>query len=864
MIHFKIKIELKSDLCAQSGSGHGSYIDSDVCFDKLGFPYIPAKRLKGCLADAANELIDWASCTEEDKKRLFGETGLNEGGSFSISNAYITNYKEIYNQLDERNSKAENKNGKHKKTDNQLGEEHNEDENRGEKHRKIERSDIINFFTSTRTRTAINETSGTAKDGSLRTIRVINCIDPMKNKEKVANLKDENGNEKASKENNENNINMVFISEASLSAPEDDDKDIKILGNCCKALRHIGSHRTRGFGAVKLSLDKEDKPINKNKITISDNCKKIKLQIRLDSPIMISSNKSSESMDYIPGSTILGYFAGQYLRNKKDEEEFYRLFVNGQEGGLKFSNFYISDKNNTRYFPAPITCKKEKISDGIYYNSVFNSENNTPSKSLTNKYIRDIDIKSFDKFSIKINSEGKCNKQYKINKERLIEIEKEVFYHHARPIDDDGKKLEDKAIDKFYQYNAISADQYFIGEIEGSNEGLKKIVELLNENNCKMRIGKSKTAQYGSVTVVKYKEEASNEIKITVNENTEFAVVAQSHIMLLDDKTGGNIIKPEEIGKRIAEELFKDNDENKYCKKTSFIKIDQIGGYNRKWNLERPPVPAIASGSVFTFKYMGGKKEINKYISIGERQHEGLGRMYVWIKEDAVSNDLQALKEKDWISTLENKNITTNTDKTENQNSETMLNRLINNIKRQENLLKLKKKAFANAERLNKNSGDIKKEDRLEINSTTINNLLVKYMNGEKYSRIKSFVDSIKDKEKRDKVEKLLFEDIENNSSVENSSKNKVDSGNEEAGDNSNSNNTKDTAKINNSQKIELFIKGFDDVKQESQSTPNEDNKEKDNSLLEYYLKYYYINLLTQCKLNIRINGNEKGGENNG
>lgn len=839
MIHFKIKIELKSDLCTQTGSGHGSYIDSDVCFDKFGFPYIPAKRLKGCLADAANELIEWDSCSEEDKKRLFGEKGLNEGGSFSISNAYIENYKEIYNQLDERNSEAENKNGEDKKTDNQLGEEHSEAENKDEKHKKIKRSDIINFFTSTRTRTAIDETSGTAKDGSLRTIRVINCID-LTNKDS-------------------NNKNMVFEAEASLV----DQGDIDLLTNCCKALRHIGSHRTRGFGAVKLSLDKEDNRIEKYEISISYNCKKIKLQIRLDSPIMISSNKASESMDYIPGSTVLGYFAGQYLRNKKAYEEFYKLFVNGQEGGLRFSNFYISDKNNTRYFPAPITCKKEKISNGIYYNSAFNSENTTPSKSLTNKYIRDIDIYSFDELLFsKENSEGKCNKQYKINKERLIEIKKEVFYHHARPVDDEGKKIEDKAIDTFYQYNAISADQYFIGEIEGSNEGLKKIVELLNENNCKMRIGKSKTAQYGSVTVVKYKEEASNEIKISVNKDTELAVVAQSHIMLLDDKTGGNIIKPEEIGKRIAEEIFKDNDENKYCKKASFIKIDQIGGYNRKWNLERPPVPAIAPGSVFTFKYKGDNKEINKYISIGERQNEGLGKMYVWVKEETVSNDLQALDENDWI--------TTNADKIDTKNSEDMFKILENNINKQTNILKLKKKAYSNAERLNINSNEINYEQRLTINSTTINNLLTKYMNCKKYSEFKSFVDSIKDKDKKNRIKKLLYNDIEENFSEKNSSKKSTYSVSEDITNSHNkaTSNQKDTDdKKEELNDIIMYIEGFEDVKQASNSKAIEEKKEKDdnkeNSLLEYYLKYYYTNLLTQCKLNIRINGNEKGGENN-
>lgn len=47
---YKLQIQLKSDLCASSGDSFGSLIDNDICYDKYGFPYIPAKRLKGILS----------------------------------------------------------------------------------------------------------------------------------------------------------------------------------------------------------------------------------------------------------------------------------------------------------------------------------------------------------------------------------------------------------------------------------------------------------------------------------------------------------------------------------------------------------------------------------------------------------------------------------------------------------------------------------------------------------------------------------------------------------------------------------------------------------------------------------------------
>ena len=55
----KLQIELKSDLCAGSGESLGSLIDTDICYDEYGFPYIPSKRLKGLIKEAFIEYMDW-------------------------------------------------------------------------------------------------------------------------------------------------------------------------------------------------------------------------------------------------------------------------------------------------------------------------------------------------------------------------------------------------------------------------------------------------------------------------------------------------------------------------------------------------------------------------------------------------------------------------------------------------------------------------------------------------------------------------------------------------------------------------------------------------------------------------------------
>jgi CRISPR-associated protein Csx10 len=693
-------------MCPASGSGHGSFIDTDICFDKYGFPYIPAKRLKGCLLDCAALLMDWELCNEEEIRKLFGEKGSSQGGTLSVSNAYIENYANIYSQLD--NSSDEEK-------------------------KSLNRISVINQFTSVRTRTAINE-EGIAKEGSLRTTRVINS-----------------GN--------------IFYAETGLL----DEESAGLLNKCCKALRHMGSNRTRGLGAVKLTCQiTSEQNINAINIKISEKCSKLKLYIRLDSPVMLSGNSAAESLDYIPGSTILGYFAGQYLVNNEADDNFCRMFVDGGRNGLSFSNFYVSDKHRSSYYPAPLTCKKEKKGIGRCYNRTFMEIEKEATKAISAKYIRDIADIPFD------------DAEFTLDKERLKAVEKEVFYHHERP---DNKEC-DKGIESFYQYNAIRAGQYFTGEIEGQEQDIQKVAEILNRNSGKMKIGKSRTAQYGMVSVESYKEICSDEEMLILKPNGLFAVVAQSQLILLDE-AGSIVTNSDKAQKSLLNKI-------KLCGQCTseavFQKTSYIGGYNRKWNMERPPVPAFAAGSVFVYKYEGADEvKIPKYFKIGERQHEGMGRMYIWTNTDAQR---KCFSKGEWkqAAMLGKSNA-----------SDNPLEPYKDNMSRQEKLLALKNRAIAQAK-------------EVDINSSTIGGLLVKCLNSKDYDAFKAYAAGIKDTKKKERVLRQLF--YEDNSSREKTYA------------------VKDRA-------AEL----------------RED--------IGTNWKFYYVYMLTECKLNLRMKETAIGGDNN-
>ena len=94
----KIKIELLSDLCTCSGETYNSMVDMDVVYDENGIPYIPAKRLKGCVRESALEMQELGIITAEEYEKIFGREG-NVRSAFSLSNAYILGFDEAVEDL---------------------------------------------------------------------------------------------------------------------------------------------------------------------------------------------------------------------------------------------------------------------------------------------------------------------------------------------------------------------------------------------------------------------------------------------------------------------------------------------------------------------------------------------------------------------------------------------------------------------------------------------------------------------------------------------------------------------------------------------------------------------------------------------
>ena len=514
----RINIVLRSDLCAAGGDGFSSVIDTDVAYDRYGFPVIGARRLKGCLRSAA-ELI---GISDDVIGEIFGVSGSERSGSLKISDAHLKNNDELVREAETSKLNAE---------------------------------EIISLFTYTRASTEIE--NDTAKDNSLHFTRVVKHYSPLDGKE------------------------TEFVSEVEI-----DEKYKNDFSDICRALRNIGYKRNRGYGAVSCNFEygKSEKSCQ-NECDINGETSNITYLIKLLDNVMIPSAASDETSDYIPGTSVMGFFANEYLKTHSSDERFEDIFL---KDNVVFSNLYISDENMTEYFPAPVILGKIKGEDGVF------------------------NIVTYD------NKEGKIIKPVKSGYSSFDSVIKkpltETVYHHTRG--DDGN---------LYTQTSLCSGQYFRGTVSGKSEYIKEIYNILTHS--KLRFGRSKTAQYSSCELIKAELGNNTAGGKTIKAGEQFIALLLSDV-LIPDEMGGYDISANGLCKALGngiEKLECDKDEPV---KRSALRYRIIAGYNSKWNIQKPQVRTVAAGSTLVFRAKTDMELPAEYY-IGAKRGEGFGRVMI-------------------------------------------------------------------------------------------------------------------------------------------------------------------------------------------------------------------------------------------
>lgn len=308
----QIKLTLQSDMCAASGTGYSHTIDTDVCYDEYGLPLIPARRLKGCLREAARYInMDWDRISA-----IFGESGTKEG-ALKISNGLLEDYKNLIEDI--RQNLPD-----------------------------VTQQEILGLFTSSRISTKINPVTGVAEQETMRVTRVVNRKLPYR------------GND------------TVFIFECECDLQYRDDmasicKALRHMGS--DRNRGMGVVKCEYITAIPENghSNKPEREFgrsgNISAKAVGNGMSRIDLLLYLLDPVLLPAASNDRCSSYISGTSVLGALAAAYLRDGKTPDlTFEKLFLRGD---VIYSNFYISDQKGTISFPAPSCIGKIKASNGI-------------------------------------------------------------------------------------------------------------------------------------------------------------------------------------------------------------------------------------------------------------------------------------------------------------------------------------------------------------------------------------------------------------------------------------------------------------------------------------------------------------------
>ena len=546
----QLRITLKSDLCVATGDGFSSGIDTDVCFDDAGLPVIPARRLKGCLREAAVMLFEEGNVVNA----LFGVSGADQSNSLLVSDAVLLSPTGGMFASGRINSQ--------------------------------ERQKVVDLFTYTRAQTAMED--GRVKDGSLRYIRVVRHYYP--------------------KEASEAYAEMVFEATIDFDGALEDE-----LKETCLALRNIGMNRNRGFGAVRCEL--EDIAAGANTVsapyrkTKHDGYISVEYAVRLDSPLMLPQQNGDESIDYIPGTSVLGFFASRL----KNSDMFNDLFLSDT---VHYSPLYPVDSCGKRCMPASPIVVKLKGGD------------------------RDGEYCSADAIPASMGIMPKPLKTGFIGADYMpVEVETEIVYHHRTGADA-----------TLYTQQCLSAGQVFSGFIEAPSDRSDLIEAICGVlDGGQLSFGRSKTAQYSRCSLVDLVGDNDARRSLRIEKGKRYAFVLDSDVALISNNACYTTDFQTLMGE-LREAVgpypwFEAPDVATQDRAISYLSCRTISGYNAKWNQKKPHIRALAAGSCVVVRATSSVSDQAAEFLIGVKRAEGLGRVRIVPVEDVVPSNAKLARD---------------------------------------------------------------------------------------------------------------------------------------------------------------------------------------------------------------------------
>lgn len=552
MANYEITLELLSDACFGAGVSQNGLVNNEVLLDSDGYPYLLGKTFKGVLRESIDNIMYLALSENENKKidKWFGKKNAGETHIEGISKRINDNQGELYisnfELTDDIKIPLENIIDRYT---NLIKLDKSIPKNKRKPYIKLYRENVaLCSIMGLESSTRISD-KGTAKDGSLRTMRVL---------KKGIKFK------------------------AQLNVKEELSKDDEeLLKQCLNSITSIGINKTRGKGRVKVSLEKSTKvsltefTATKQENEADNNF--LLYKFKLLQPVKIVSSGSSydaeDTQKHINGSTIRGAVLNRFIKGLKEE-----IILEVLEK-IKFYNAYPLIDNNYS-IPTPnifrISKRDDKVNKSNEYTKFTGTEDNDNFMFTT----------VFEK-NDSIFEEKSRNKKYSAGEfcyeckgeDTLIafDVKTKEYFHHTHGNDREN----------LFRYKAISENQEYYGIIdmskfEGNNNSTKKVKEGIEKLDY-LWLGGSKNSGYGKVVIKEKKyfknlEEAYSNMGLSQDEKAHYCY---SDLQIKDDN-------------EINDETGMINFES------SSIDTGISSGYNSYWGSRTPSKIIIKKGSVIS------------------------------------------------------------------------------------------------------------------------------------------------------------------------------------------------------------------------------------------------------------------------
>lgn len=360
--------------------------------------------------------------------------------------------------------------------------------------------------------------------------------------------------------------------------------------------------------------------------------KAITLTLHTQQPILATSFQGDPNSDvsysYIPGSMIRGAIIGRYMKQHHlseldlTNEEVKRLFFDANS--TRYLNAYLLSQEKQRTLPLPLSWFKDKdaeITDNSYIT------------------VYDFSIERADDLETP-NSVGEYFWTEERGAVKLYKEKRRINIHNFRDRKK-GRSTDNQG--ELFRYDALDAGQTFKSVILCEDEDVT-IIQMLLVTEPNLWLGGSQSAGYGHTKIFIDPKTLNHWDEVGFSpedrENNEILSLTLLSDTLLRNEWGQPVADPMLIKQAVEEVL------NISLPKPSniFAGSTLIGGFNRKWGLPLPQVPALAAGSVIIFEDIeineSQIKQLEAY-GIGERREDGFGRIAVnWLQDEIFQASL--------------------------------------------------------------------------------------------------------------------------------------------------------------------------------------------------------------------------------